>query len=186
MVTLKKQGKTRYVENSSIKFIKKIQRLIHIYNYIQLHLPVIYCLYQLVHVQSGMPRTRGYMQSSKIELCGSTANTPDGSNAPEPLKTLMRIEGALSSEKLVSNVVGTQEGIRGAHRPLEQSTRDSPRSLYIPRSLQRACNECPCGKSQPTFWEWRTIWQIAFCFYNIQGGTLKVCSWNNVILSFIL
>lgn len=44
-------------------------------------------------------------------------------------------------EKLVSNVVGTHDGIRGAQSPFEHNTRVSPSNLYNPRSLQRACNE---------------------------------------------
>lgn len=44
-------------------------------------------------------------------------------------------------EKFVSNVVGTHDGIRGAHNPFEHKTRVSPNSLYKPKSLQRACNE---------------------------------------------
>lgn len=44
-------------------------------------------------------------------------------------------------EKFVNNVVGTHDGIRGAHNPFEHKTRVSPNSLYKPKSLQRACNE---------------------------------------------
>uniref|UniRef100_A0A1A9VAB6 Uncharacterized protein n=1 Tax=Glossina austeni TaxID=7395 RepID=A0A1A9VAB6_GLOAU len=83
-------------------------------------------------------KPRGEVQ---MVLCGKTAITPDGSNEPEPFKILKRIDGALSSEKFVNNVVGTHEGIRGAHKPFEHKTRDSPSSLYKPKSLQRACNE---------------------------------------------
>lgn len=174
------------------------------------------------------------MQSKCSVLPGKTANTPDGSNAPEPIPILMRIDGGLSSihihmyfayfihgaifiivyemifnyvvikmtnykfkcdgsvrpiilqidfsaliyprcesfkfianddilrpketkelrmkfklpEKFVNSVVGTHDGIRGAHNPLEHRTRVSPSNLYNPKSLQRACNDCPCGTSQ--------------------------------------
>lgn len=44
-------------------------------------------------------------------------------------------------EKFVNSVVGTHDGMRGAHRPLEQRTRVSPSNLYNPKSLQRACRE---------------------------------------------
>lgn len=37
------------------------------------------------------------MQSKCNVLPGKTANTPDGSNAPEPMPILMRIDGGLSS-----------------------------------------------------------------------------------------
>jgi len=55
-------------------------------------------MYQLVQLHSGVPLTLGYMQSMSTVLCGGTAITPEGSKEWEPLKTLMRIEGALSSE----------------------------------------------------------------------------------------
>lgn len=179
-------------------------------------LPVWYVRCQPVHVHSGFPRRRWYMQSKCMVLPGRTAKTPDGSNAPDPMPILMRIDGGLSStcaepsinrsdriewqfslenqmgrendneklikkntffedvhpkrankkrcekkaisqhilllpEKLVNSVVGTHDGIRGAHNPFEQSTRVSPSSLYRPKSLQRACSEWPCGTSHPTF-----------------------------------
>lgn len=37
------------------------------------------------------------MQSKCIVLEGKTASTPDGSNAPEPIPILIRIDGGLSS-----------------------------------------------------------------------------------------
>lgn len=75
-------------------------------------------------------------------------------------------------EKLVKSVVGTHDGIRGAHKPFEQSTRVSPSSLYRPRSLQRACNECPCGTSHPTFCRGgnRTKWTSEFIFNSTRDG----------------
>lgn len=102
------------------------------------------------------------MQSKCIVLLGSTANTPDGSKAPDPMPILIRIDGGLSSiqtqicdiypngcrrverqelclpEKLVKSVVDTQVGMRGAHSPFEHSTLVSPSNLYNPKSLQRA------------------------------------------------
>lgn len=61
------------------------------------------------------------------------------------VKTKMKLP-----EKFVNSVVGTQDGIRGAHNPLEHRTRVSPSNLYNPKSLQRACKEWPCGTSHPT------------------------------------
>lgn len=60
-------------------------------------LPVWYVRCQPVHVHSGFPRRRWYMQSKCMVLPGRTAKTPDGSNAPDPMPILMRIDGGLSS-----------------------------------------------------------------------------------------
>lgn len=62
-----------------------------------------------------------------------------------------RTEIKLLPEKLVSRVVGTQDGMRGAQSPFEQSTLLSPSNLYNPKSLQRAWSEWPCGTAHPTF-----------------------------------
>lgn len=90
---------------------------------------VEYFLCQLVQDHSGDPLALGYMQSKWRILPGRTAKTPEGSKAPDPDPILMRTEGGLSSEKFVRRVVGTQEGIRGAHNPLEHKTLASPNNL---------------------------------------------------------